>query len=362
MRQKPFSLCARCGLIFSKAVAADAARRYNAGMMRIRPLLTILLLLLAACDSTALLAPFPTATPQIIIVEPTPPTPAPPTATFTPTPLPSLTPTPEPTPTPTLPPCEAAGGQIVPFAEFRSAAARENLPYQVYLPPCYLEYQRRYPVVYLLHGLNQNERTWESVGVIEALEQGMRLRVLGPMILVMPAFGRIGGLNQFPPDPSYETVLIEELLPAVERTFCVIENPRHRAIGGISRGGFWAVSAGLRHPDLFGLIGGHSASFDARNAPPAFNPLDLALSAPFLPESGMRIYLDNAASDPAGRDLELFSSRLSSRGVAHTYIVNPVGGHDEAYWAAHVAEYLRFYAEGWARSAAELPSCLEPSP
>ncbi|PJF25572.1 MAG: hypothetical protein CUN53_12095, partial [Phototrophicales bacterium] len=68
---------------FGLAVAAPAARRYNAGMMQIRSLLPILLLLLTACDSTALLAPFPTATPQIIIVEPTPPTPAPPTPTFT---------------------------------------------------------------------------------------------------------------------------------------------------------------------------------------------------------------------------------------------------------------------------------------
>jgi S-formylglutathione hydrolase FrmB len=330
-------------------------------MMPTRPLLFFLALLLAACDA-ALLAPFPTATPQIIIVPPTPPTPAPPTPTFTPPPPPSLTPTPTPTPTPTLPPCEAGSGQIVPFEDFRSAVARERLPYRVYLPPCYLEYQRRYPVVYLLHGLNQDERIWERIGTIEALEQGMRLRVLGPLILVMPSLGRIGGLNQFPPDPAYETVLLEELLPSVERTFCTVENARHRAIGGISRGGFWAFSIGLRHPDRFGRIGGHSAAFDARSAPPAFNPLDLALSAPFLPEAGVRIYLDNAAADPAGRELERFSSRLSSRGVAHTYVVNPVGGHDEAYWSAHVAEYLRFYAEGWARSAADLPSCLEPSP
>jgi enterochelin esterase-like enzyme len=321
----------------------------------------LLLLLLTACDS-AVLAPFPTATPQIIIVTPEPTEPLPPTATYTPSPLPSLTPTPEPSPTATLPACEAGGGQVIAFDDFRSAIANERLPYRVYLPPCYLEYQRRYPYIILLHGLNQDETTWEEVGVIEALEQGMRLRVLGPMILVMPDFGRIGTENQFPPSSSYETVILDELVPSVERTFCVIENPRHRAIGGISRGGFWAFSIALRHPDVFGVIGGHSASFDAANAPPEFNPLDLALNAAFLPDAGLRIYIDNAAADPAGRDLELFSSRLSSRGVPHTYIVNPVGGHDEEYWSSHVAEYLRFYADPWARSANELPSCQEPSP
>jgi S-formylglutathione hydrolase FrmB len=85
------------------------------------------------------------------------------------------------------------------------------------------------------------------------------------------------------------------------------------------------------------------------------------LSAPFLAESGLRLYLDNAASDPAGTNLELFSSRLSSRGIPHTYVVNPLGAHDNAYWAAHVAEYLTFYAQNWPRSLGELPSCLEPS-
>jgi len=329
------------------------------------------IVLLSACapdgQSIAFLAPFPTATPQVVIVTPEPTLTVPATATFTPTPLPSFTPTPAPTATPTLPACEAGGGQVLPFSDFRSTIAGATLPYRVYLPPCYLEYQRRYPIVYLLHGLNQDETEWETIGVIDALEQGMRLRVLGPMILVMPDFGRIGGENTFPPADSYESVLLDELIPTVERTFCTIQNPTHRALGGISRGGFWAVSVALRHPDLFGVIGGHSASFDATNAPPAFNPLDLALDAAFLPEAGLRIYIDNAAADPAGTELEIFSSRLSARGVPHTYVVNPVGGHDDDYWASHVAEYLRFYAgedteSGWARTANELPSCFEPSP
>jgi enterochelin esterase-like enzyme len=325
-----------------------------------------LLVIAAACapdgQSIALLQPFPTATPQVIIVTPEPSATILPTATATPTPLPSFTPTPTATPTPTLPACESAGGQILPFADFRSEIARETLPYRVYLPACYLEYQRRYPVVYLLHGLNQDETEWETIGVIEALEAGMRLRVLGPMILVMPDFGRIGIDNLFPPDPSYESVLLDELLPTIERTFCTIQNPTHRAIGGISRGGFWAYSVGLRHPEIFGVLGGHSASFDADNAPPAFNPLDLALDAPFLNDAGLRMYFDNAAADPAGRELETFSSRLSARGIPHTYVVNPVGGHDDEYWSSHVAEYVRFYGEQWARAANELPSCLEPSP
>ena len=70
---------------------------------------------------------------------------------------------------------------------------------------------------------------------------------------------------------------LEELIPAVERDFCTRNDRDHRAIGGISRGGFWAYSLALRHPDIFGIVGGHSAAFDTGNAPPDSNPLELAL-------------------------------------------------------------------------------------
>jgi enterochelin esterase-like enzyme len=156
--------------------------------------------------------------------------------------------------------------------------------------------------------------------------------------------------------------VLEELLPAVERDFCTWNDRDHRAIGGISRGGFWAYSIALRNPEIFGIVGGHSASFDVSNAPPANNPLELALNAPFLASANLRMYLDNGASDVAGTNLELFSSRLSSRGIAHTYIIHPVGGHDDAYWSSHLQDYLTFYGRDWTRSVDELPSCLQPSP
>ncbi len=327
--------------------------------MRSTTRLTLLLtLLLAACEPMAQ----PLATQQIIIVSPVPSdTPVPsvtPTSTRTPVP----TPTPDASPTPTLPPCAAEGGQVLEFDPFQSEIAGENLRYRVYLPPCYQETQKRYPVLYLLHGAGFRETQWEDIGVVEALERGMRLDVLGPMILVMPYTGSIGNQNVFPPSASYERVLLEELLPTVERDLCTISNRANRAIGGISRGGFWAASVALRHPDVFGAFGGHSAAFDEDVAPPANDPLDLARNASFLGEAGLRIYLDNGADDFAGIGLQTFSSRLSARSIPHTYLIHPTGDHNEEYWAAHVAEYLSFYGRDWPQNAADLPNCAEPSP
>lgn len=313
---------------------------------------------LSACDPMAA----PLATPQVIVVSPVPSPTLPPTATPTFTPSPTQTPTPDFTPTPTLLPCLTEDGRIEEVRENRSEIAGENLRYRIYLPPCYAESQRRYPVLYLLHGAGYTEGHWEDLGIVEALEDGIRRDTVGPMILVMPYMGNIGNLNTFPPETSYETVLLEELVPSVDRDFCTFQDRAYRGIGGISRGGFWSMSVALRHPDVFGQAGGHSAAFDSDNAPPANNPLDLARNVAFENGVGPRIYLDNGADDFAGLTMQTFSSRLTDREIPHTYIIHPVGGHDDEYWSSHVEDYLSFYTQNWPTNFGELPSCAEPSP
>lgn len=333
-------------------------------MNRMRPFalctLTALALLLTGCDP---LAPAPRPTQQVIVVTSEPTNTPLPTATspFTRTPVPS--PTPRDTPTPTPLPCPDESGEVLNFDQFRSDVAEETIRYRVYIPPCYIESQRRYPVVFLLTAAGENETFWdEALDVDEALDQGIRLGVLPPMILVMPGLGAIGAENLFPPDASYETVLLDEIIPAVDRDFCTWASRDHRALAGISRGGFWALSVGFRHPDLFETIAGHSAYLDQDSAPPAFNPLQLALDSAFLAEADLRLFLDNGASDTVSTNMELLSSRLSSRGIAHSYTINPVGDHSETYWKAHLSEYLTFYGETWTRNTSQLPDCAEPSP
>ncbi len=331
--------------------------------MRTHPIILTALILtavfIAACDPLA-----PQATPQVIIVTPVPSSTPPPSPTPAATRTPIPTRTPDFTPTPTVPACPEDAGRVEAFDQFRSTTAGTTLRYKVYIPPCYLESQKRYPTLILIHGAANTEKQWQDINLMDALDQGLRLGALAPMIVVMPYMGSIGAENSFPPNPSYETYILDELLPAVERDFCTWNNRDHRAIGGISRGGFWAYSIALRHPDVFGIVGGHSAFFpdNLNEVPPPFNPLELALNSSFIADANLRMYLDNGASDFAGINLELFSSRLSSRGIPHTYVINPVGDHTDTYWAAHITEYLAFYGRTWPRAAAELPSCLEPSP
>jgi len=324
-------------------------------------LLCLMSVLLIGCDPM-----MPQATPVAVVITAAP--------SVTPIPLSSNTPipsrtalptsTPDYTPTPTLFPCEIDAGQLVEFSQFPSTVAGgENLRYQVYVPPCYYETERRYPYVLLLHGLSFRETQWSDIGVVEALDSGIRLGALPPMILVMPYYGAIGGTDSYPPDPSYETVILDELLPAIERDFCTISNRDNRAIAGISRGGFWAFEIGFRHPEVFSIIAGHSAFFpDIDVVPPAFNPLEIAQTSPTLADAGLRIYMDNGSADSVAFSQQTLSDRLRARNISHTYVINPGGDHSNDYWAAHITEYLTFYGRNWTKSYAELPSCSEPSP
>lgn len=322
------------------------------------------LIIISACEP---LAYNPTPVAVVITNEPTATVYTEPT--ITPTPTITRTPFPTETPfvtiTPTPFPCDDTAGQLVPFAQNPSAVSGgENLRFIVYLPPCYQQSGARFPYTILLHGLSYREEQWQDLGMIDALDAGILNGTLAPMVLVMPYMGNFGQVNQFPPDPSYETHLLEELVPLIETNFCLYQNRDYRAIGGISRGGFWAFTIAMRHPDLFGIVGGHSAFFsgDTVSIPPPFNPLELAVDDETLSDADLRIYLDNGASDSSGPSQQTFSSRLTANGVPHTYVVHPVGDHSNEYWSEHVAEYLEFYGETWEKQYSNLPSCSEPSP
>ncbi|QPC82586.1 hypothetical protein G4Y79_23335 [Phototrophicus methaneseepsis] len=325
--------------------------------------LLVLSLLLIGCEPLAPYEPTPVA----VIITNTPTATVPPTSTPTPRPAtatPSPTPTVEALPTQTQEPCLAEGGQWLDFTDNLSEVANENLRYRVYLPPCYFQTQKRYPLVILLHGLSYREQQWDELGIDEALDDGILRGRVAPMIIVNPYMGTIGQVNAFPPAPSYETVITEELLPEVQRNFCIWQDRDYRAIGGISRGGFWAYTIAMRNPDLFGIVGGHSAYFpgNLNEVPAEFNPLEIATNTSYMLDADLRMYMDNGAADSSGPSQQIMSTRLSERGIPHTYQVHAAGEHDNDYWAAHVAEYLLFYGDTWPKNADELPSCAEPSP
>ncbi len=233
-------------------------------------------------------------------------------------------------------PC-APAGQIS-IHDYTSHILDQEMVYAVYLPPHY-DPAQAYPVLYLMHGSNSDHQHWLELGLPHDADRLIAQGEIEPLIVVMPYGDWIANRNWFLGERTWENVFLRELMPDVESQFVV---SHRRAIGGISRGGFWAYSIGLRHPDLFDAIGGHSAFFDPGHEPADYNPLDLALTATGIDR--LRLWLDRGQDDYAWLNFDRMHDHLTQRGLAHEYVVYPEGEHDNAYWSAHVADYLRFYA------------------
>lgn len=322
---------------------------------------SLLMLFAAACEP---LAPAP-ADQAVIVITNTPTevvqsSPTPVLSTPIPTQvLPTATPVNTDTPAPPIASpllCDSDEGLLF-DSVFDSEITGTTIDYRIYLPPCFYESGRRFPYVILLHGSGSDETQWsDDIGIHTMLESGLNSPEIAPMVLVMPFGGPTQEANNFTAGQSWEDVLLSELIPSLERDFCLWNDAQGRAIGGISRGAFWSISMALRNPDIFEAVGGHSPALFEDNAPATHNPLDLAAVAPAsIP---LRIFVDIARADSSAETVGLFSTTLNTRGVTHTYDVSPTGGHNNDYWASQARNYLEFYSISWPKNISELPSCF----
>lgn len=126
--------------------------------------------------------------------------------------------------------------------------------YSVYLPEGYeTDTLRRYPVLYLLHGLgNTNTKGWVERGNVEAIVN----RVIAegracPMVIIMPDAGTDGPGYFNREGWPYEDYFFQELIPYMESHYRILPDAMHRAISGLSMGGGGTLVYALRHPELF---------------------------------------------------------------------------------------------------------------
>lgn len=126
--------------------------------------------------------------------------------------------------------------------------------YSVYLPEGYeTDTLRRYPVLYLLHGLgNTNTKGWVERGNVEAIAN----RVIAegracPMVIIMPDAGTDGPGYFNREGWPYEDYFFQELIPYMESHYRILPDAMHRAISGLSMGGGGTLVYALRHPELF---------------------------------------------------------------------------------------------------------------
>ena len=262
----------------------------------------------------------------------------PPTLTLTPSLVPTSTLIPSPTPLP----CNTQAGKIEP-QEVQFADSGGPFDFQVYTPPCFnQEASARYPVLYMIHGQTYNDDQWGRLGVGAAADALINAHKAPPFLIVMPeeenTYADIYA-------ESFGSDVTDRLVPWIDAHYPTCADRSCRAIGGLSRGGAWALRLGFTHPALFGAIGLHSTP--PFNTDPGLFPIWVRdISADQMP----RVYMDIGRGDPFLSMASAFEAQLVHYNVPHEwYLFN--GTHEEAYWSAHVAEYLEWYTQPWKNMA-----------
>ncbi len=327
------------------ATSARAAGRYNGPVVfnPVRTRIRITLLLSLACLWAGLAAcggpghPEPRGVAQAAEAATASPTATAtaalsPTATETPAAAPSTTDAATPRPAPSATPCAERRGRVTSL-EVPSATLHYDIDTLVYVPPCYSADQRRYPALYLIHGLSFTEAQWVRLGIADAADKLILGGDIAPLIIVLPR-DRL--------DVRLDPAFVKDLVPYIDSHYRTLDAPEYRAIGGLSRGGGWSIRLGLHYPETFGRIGAHSPAIFYGDEKYLLQWTRAILKRSARPA----IYIDVGDGDGQRQSAFWLDQVFTSVGLKHTYLVQS-GGHSEKYWSAHVADYLRFYAAGW---------------
>lgn len=133
-------------------------------------------------------------------------------------------------------------------------------PGLVYLPPGYSA-QRRYPVVYLLHGMPGTPTEYvDGVDLPDWADAAIAGGTVRPFIAIIPAAGPDRGYNGEWAGP-WEEALVRRIVPWVDRHLATVPTPSGRVLAGLSAGGFGAMDIALRNPSLFGRVESWSGYF-----------------------------------------------------------------------------------------------------
>ncbi len=310
---------------------------------------------------------------------------------------------------PAPPSAQAPAAAVVPDgpgrveeATFASAALGVDKRYLVYLPAGYdPAAARRYPVIYMLHGLGGDETNWIEQGKLAEAADAMKLQA----IVVMPDgdasfyanavtpvdFERCLGSHpvfsqQADPatycvkTPRYEDYIVRDLIGHVDATYRTIASRAGRGIGGLSMGGFGALQLAARHQDLFAAAASHSGvdallyagpypyvagkvvlADDVKSWGKEVEPIGTHVRSIFgaelatwqahdpatllgaLQDGALALYLDCGTEDgfQLHHGAQYVHDLLTEHGVRHTWFLGP-GAHDFQFWAQRIDDSLAF--------------------
>ena len=211
----------------------------------------------------------------------------------------------------------------------------------VYVP---YEYEqkpdKRYPMLYIYHGAGEDETGWPIQGKMDNIMDNLiAAKEAVPMLIVsdrgealIPGASMAGGPRGMFNFDNVDKLATEELIPMIDSKYRTLTDRDHRAITGLSMGGFIAWSVGLNHPELFAYVGGFSGSGMAQNPdayPASLNDQYKLLFISTGSEESPQMY----------STVTNFRDVLEKNGVKHIYYESPGVGHEWLNWRRSLKEF-----------------------
>jgi len=259
-------------------------------------------------------------------------------------------------------------GKVSDNLSMHSNLLKMDRKYAIYLPPDYETSQRSYPVLYLLHGMGDDQTGWVQFGeVLTIADKAIKSGAATSMIIVMPDANTVkcGYVNDIKGEWLYEDFFFQEFMPFIEKTYRIKAEKMYRAIAGLSMGGEGTFIYALHHPELFSaacplsaptgtgnieefknywLLEGIEAASknDIKSYFERYSVLNLIENLPVDQISAVRWYIDCGDDDFNKYE---YNSRvhiaMCKREISHEFRIRD-GGHNWTYWRASLPKVLEF--------------------
>lgn len=261
----------------------------------------------------------------------------------------------------------------------KSAVLGREVRYSIYLPPDYSTSERKYPVLYLLHGFTDDETGWPQFGEVKALADAQLARQeMTAMIIAMPDAGTSWYMNSADGKVKFEDFFIKEFIPFIDANYKTRTQRQFRAVAGLSMGGLGTLIYSLKFPDLFSAAAPLSAAVlldeELVQTPPerwaaaygipigkelagaarltdhykSYAPLHLVKNGNTDDLKKVRYFIDCGDKDFLIKGNMALHAALIDKQVPHEFRVRK-GAHDWTYWRESLPQVFSFVSESFRR-------------
>ena len=270
-------------------------------------------------------------------------------------------------------------GKVMESEAFNSKILGKEVKYTIYLPPGYEHSNRKYPVVYLLHGYTDTDIAWVQFGEIQTIaDKGINEGSIPPMIIVTPDAGVTWYINDHEGKVKYEDMFIGEFIPYIDQNYRTRTKKEFRGVSGLSMGGYGAFIYAIKHPDLFVACAPLSAAFYTEEEVvnydrdrwdriesvlygkdlqgqdritehwKANNPFHILENRSIEDIKSVRYYFDCGDDDFLYKGNNKMHTVLRDKKIPHEFRIRD-GGHTWEYWRTGLLDALIFISQSFHR-------------